>query len=133
MPEPRFALPPIEIAWKRTQEVVLDLYAVDGSPLNLAADDEVRFAIWKTDGSSETILGDTGTTNSKVTMNDLGDADTPARVTLRFHQTDTVNLTLTDQWKLELFLLDHSDSDLAKPLCWAPVVVSGRSTVSLTP
>jgi hypothetical protein len=132
--DPQFWLPTIELSQKRTSELVLDLYGADGSPLVLAADDEIRAAVWSVDGAAAEIVADTGTTNSKVTIDSLGVVNsTPARVTIRFHQTETVSLVVATAYTFELYLLDHSDSDLSKPICRAPVTVNGSSTSSIVP
>jgi hypothetical protein len=134
MPDPQFWLPTIELVENRTTEIVLDLYGADGSPLVLSVADELRAVVWSTDGAAPEIEADTGTSNSKVTVDDVGVVNaTPARVTVRFHQTDTNALVAATAYTFELYLLDDSDSDLAKPVCRAPVTVSGSSTSSVTP
>lgn len=128
MTTPLFFLPPLTLSKKRTTTLTLDLYTSDGSPLPIASDDQVRAKIWDVDGTSPEIEISTDTTPSAIAVDELGDAGTPARVTIKFHQTDTDGLTPGTAYYFELFLVDHSDSDLAKPLCRADVVVLGTAT-----
>ena len=134
MPDPQFWLPTIPLMQGRTSEAVIDLYGADGSPLVLSVTDEIRAVVWSTDDAAPEIEADTGTTDSKVTVDSVGVVNsTAARVTVRFHQADTADLDAATDYKFELYLLDDSDSDLAKPICRAPVTVSGSSTSSVTP
>ena len=126
--EPTFFIPDITLTKRRTTLLRLELYDESGDALPIAADDELRAKVWATDDATPDIDADTGTTDSKVIVNSLGSSGVPADVTVRFHEDDTATLTAGTAYTFELHLVDHSDSDLAKPVCRANVTVLGTPT-----
>jgi hypothetical protein len=128
MPAPSLWIDPIDLFVRRTTKYTFDLYNEDGSQLVIAADDNVRAKVWATDDATPDIEADIGSTNSEVEVVTLGvPSTTPAQVTVTFHQTDTADLDPAVSYRFELFLVDHSDSDRAKVLCRAEVVVNGSA------
>ena len=131
---PAFFLRPLTLSKRRTgPPIVLDLYTEDGTPLAIANDDHVRAKLWATDDATPAIDAEIGGSTSKVEVVDLGDSSTPARVKVTFHETDTASLVAGTPYTFELILVDHSDSDLNKALCRAPVDVVGTSTGDVGP
>lgn len=122
----RFNIGPFELFVGRTTDVTLDLYGPDAeTPLVIATADGVEARLWDTDGASPDFTTNKAGTDSKVTVVDEGVAGTtPARVTVRFHETQT-NALAAGRYNFELFLEDDSDSDLKKPLCRGTAVVKG--------
>lgn len=110
----------------RTTDVTLDLYGPDGeTPLVLSVSDVVEARLWDTDGASPDWTANTSGTESKVTVVDVGTSGTtPARVTVRFHETQTAAIA-AGRYNFELFVKDDSDGDLSKPLCRGSAVVNG--------
>jgi hypothetical protein len=128
-----FFLPPLNLFVRRSWPLTLKLYTSAGGPLAIAADDQLRAKVWSVDDAAPEIEISTDTTDSKITINDLGDSGTPASITILFHEDDTVDLLVGMAYYFELFLVDHSDADLNKPLCRADVVVGGTATGSTGP
>lgn len=129
MATPAFWIDPLDLFVRRTTKYTFDLYNEDGSALVIAADDNVRAKVWSTDDATPDIEADIGSSPSEVEVVTLGTpGSTPAQVTVTFHQTDTADLDPAVSYKFELFLVDNSDDDLAKPLCRADVVVAGTAT-----
>lgn len=122
----RFNIGAFDLYVGRTTDVTFDLYGPDAeTPLVLQVADDVEARLWDTDGASPDWTTNTSGSDSKVTVNDVGSSGTtPARVTVRFHQTQTANLAI-GRYNFELFLEDDSDSDLKKPLCRGTAVVNG--------
>lgn len=128
---PAFFLPPLTLSKRRTSALTLDLYTSDGQPLPIQSGDQIRAKVWATDEASPDIEISKDTTDSKITVVTVGSSGTPAQITVLFHQTDTADLTAGTQYYFELFLVDASDSNLAKPICRADVQVLGVATGSI--
>lgn len=96
------------------------------------------FKVSLTEGGGAVDITDAGTGThtfhrhaSIVTIDDVGVADTsPATVTVRFHQNDTVDLA-AGFYVFECAVVDDSDLDAIKPVCRTTVEVKGSGTGDL--
>ena len=122
----RFNIGNFDLYAGRTTDVTLDLYGPDAeTPLVLQSGDDVEARLWQTDGGAPSFSTNKAGSDSKVTVDNVGvTGTTPARVTIRFHQTQTASLT-AGRYTFELFLEDDSDSDLKKPLCRGFATIKG--------
>jgi hypothetical protein len=130
--------------YEQTEEVVphnryhpipLSLYQEDGeTPLGIAADDNVRFKVWATDGGVPVIECQSVTPGSGSFVEVVGigsSGTTPATVVVKLLQADTALLTVGTQYYGELLLIDKSDSNKAKSLTKFPIRVDGTAAGSV--
>ena len=120
-----------DIVQGRTRDWTIDLYQADGvTPLVISALDNVRAKLWATDGASPAIEAESLTPGTSfVTVNSVGVVNTtPARVTIRWDNTDTAGLTAGSVYKWELLLVDQSDGSEPKTICMGTCLVRGAAT-----
>jgi len=121
----------MDIVQGRTGGWPLDLYQADGvTPLVISALDNVRAKLWITDGASPAIEAESLTPGTSfVTVNSVGVVNTtPARVTIRWDNTDTAGLTAGNVYKWELLLVDQSDGSEPKTICMGTALIRGAAT-----
>lgn len=115
----------------RTRDWTLDLYQADGvTPLVISALDNVRAKLWLTDAASPAIEAESLTPGTSfVTVDSVGVVNTtPARITIRWDNSETANLTAGTLYKWELLLVDQSDGSEPKTICMGTVLVRGAAT-----
>jgi hypothetical protein len=128
-----FVLAEKQISFGRYARIAVLLYEADGeTPLAIAADDNVRFKLWATDGAVPAIEAEraaqNGTTSVvEVTTNGAAGV-TPARAVIHLESGDTDGLTVGTQYQGEVILVDNSDYDRAKPMGRFPIQVLGTAT-----
>jgi hypothetical protein len=119
----------------RYWQIPFTLYQEDlETALGIAANDNVRFKVWATDGASPTIECQSITpgSGSYVEVVSVGTSGvTPASVKVHLLQADTALLVVGTQYYGELLLIDQSDSNKAKPLCRFPIRVDGTAAGSV--
>lgn len=114
----------------RTEDFAWELYDRDGEPLEIAADDHIRFKLAATAGATPVLDVDSvgATPNGSVVVIDVrGTAGvTPASGTVRLAQDDTAALTPRKYTGCELALVDNSETAPADA-----IKVCGRGTIDL--
>lgn len=119
-----------DIVQGRTRDWTFRLKQGDGATaLVIDALDNVRAKLWYTDGASPDIEAESLTpASSKVIVETVGVANTtPARVRVRWHKSDTINLVADRLYKYELILVDESDGSEPKTICMGTVLVRGAA------
>jgi hypothetical protein len=128
---PTFDIPQrLDLVQGRTRDWSFDLYEATGAPLVISALDNVRAKLWITDAASPAIEAESLTPGTSfVTVNTVGVVNTtPARVTVRWDNTDTAGLTAGNVYKWELLLVDQSDGSEPKTICMGTALIRGAAT-----
>lgn len=140
MSQPAFLWEPFEIQAGRTSDYQFKLYKPNKKAAAISGADVVRFKLTLKADDDDPLLdirsGATLAGGSTITVNVLGVEDTtPAEITVRFAQADTVDLDWMKDHHGELSLVDDSETvppDAIKRVAHGPVTVQASPGGNIT-